>query len=106
MSGRDVAIKAMHAKDGARILMAYTDYAVLGATSFRKTDEGIKRINTGVLTPRQGVGRALIEKIKELTGNEKQWCKSHPQANGFCEALGMIRGEVLPNGWVIYRDAR
>ena len=98
MSGRAVALSALNGSPTSELAIAYRDGQVVGAANWRITDEGVKRINTGVLKRKSGIGSSLIRFIIASNRNMPMWTKSHPQSWGFCAALGMTPGEVLENG--------
>jgi hypothetical protein len=103
MSGRAVALAALRGSPTAQMVVAYQDDDVVGAASWRVTEDGVKRINTGVLYRQQGIGTALVKFIARQHLGLPMWTKSHPQSWGFCEALGMTPDEVLETGHRIYR---
>lgn len=93
----------------ARILGAF-EGKLIGASSYRLSEDGvwIKRINTGVLFKRRGIGTALVEAIREKHPERHHWCKSVIGAHLFCESLGMHSTRALGRHcrtW-IYQDEK
>lgn len=81
---------------GARIAIASNGGHCVGITSFRIEGEKLKRINTGVLIPRCGIGTMLARYLFDTFPGLEHWCKSKRSANAWCESLGMVRGECVP----------
>lgn len=102
-SGRDLALQALDPREGGKIAVAFRSGRPVGATSWRVTDEGVKRINTGALLRKHGVGSALVRFVILANPGLPMWCKSRPEAWGFCQSLGMHPGEMLENGNRIFR---
>ncbi len=106
-SGRELALKALLAEPGATILAAYHGSilyeTLVGVASYRITPEGIKRCNTGTFIPARGFGSALVREMIRRHPGLPMWCKSLPAAWGWCESIGMLATETLPNGWRVYR---
>lgn len=93
----------------ATILGAFDDeLRFVGATSYRLSHDDIwlKRINTGVLFKRRGIGTALVEEIRRRHPYSHHWCKSLPGANAFCDSMGMIRERFLEDGRWVYQDRK
>jgi len=117
-SGRHIAARALLSSDrsvGIAVALFvkgsdWTEETVAGACSWRPecsgvgTEEVIKRINTGVLYRGRGVGRALVEFLRERYPTFPHYCKSLPQAWGFCRAMGMVAIEDLPDGRKLFVD--
>jgi len=87
-AGREKAIGALF-HDTAKRLLLYRDKELVGVASYRIVDDFIKRINTGVKYPRQGIASALIAQMIYDNPGKAMFAKSIPDAWGFCEALGM-----------------
>ena len=102
-SGKTMALKALSGSDTATIITIQEDGATVGVANYRVSDEGIKRICMGSKYPRQGFGSMMVRIMIRENPNLPMWCTSVPEANGWCEAIGMTPGEVLEKGWRIYR---
>ena len=102
--GSNIALAALTGSDTAKIIAALNARTGVycGAASYRLDEPWIKRINTGVVYPKSGVGSLLIEEIVRRHPQNPQWCNSKTEANKWCECLGMRPVGKASNGRETY----
>lgn len=97
-SGRNLAMKAMLGKEDSRLVVAFFSTGKpAGAANYRIQGGKLKRINTGVLQPRRGIGSALVRFMVRENPGLPVWSKNLKRAVGWCRRLGMRRGKRSGN---------
>lgn len=102
LAAEPIALRALEPADGAETMIAIDAERVVGALSYRHTLEGTKIANLAVTTKRKGIGRALVESVKGLTG-DRLWLKAAKGTEPFYEALGMKAYGPTEGDRTIYR---
>lgn len=88
--GRRFAIDACLGSETSRLAVAwFSGGRVAGAASYRVDVDRVKRINTGAVVRRRGIGTALVKFIAKENPGLPMWSKNTPEGTRFARKLGM-----------------
>jgi hypothetical protein len=104
-SGRRIAANALKDKDDTEILLVREPLIniPIGVLSFREEDNGrfLKVVNIGVSKTRKGVGKSLIQRVREIAGKGRSvyLASLNEDSDKFYESLGGFELEPIIVKW-------